>query len=92
VSTEPVFVNVYGAQESIPPAYVVWRAGMSNRVVVPARQAGNRFLGSLKGLQIRALISIAVLSYNISLCYTFFLIIVQFLKTKRTSLFSAIKF
>jgi hypothetical protein len=24
-------------------------------VVVPARQAGNRFLGSLKGLQIRAL-------------------------------------
>jgi hypothetical protein len=28
---------------------------MSNRVVVPARQAGNRFLGSLKGLQIRAL-------------------------------------
>jgi hypothetical protein len=21
--TEPVFVNVYGAQESIPPAYVV---------------------------------------------------------------------
>ncbi len=24
---------------------------MSNRVVVPARQAGNRFLGSLKGLQ-----------------------------------------
>jgi hypothetical protein len=34
--TEPVFVNVYGAQESI-------------------RQAGNRFLGSLKGLQIRIL-------------------------------------
>jgi hypothetical protein len=83
VRTEPVFVNVYGAQESIPPAYVVvWRAGTSNRVVVPARQAGNRFLGSLKGLQIRALISIAVFSYNISLCYTFFLIIIQFVKTK----------
>ncbi len=30
------------------------RAGTSNRVVVPARQAGNRFLGSLKGLQIQA--------------------------------------
>ncbi len=25
--SEPVFVNVYGAQESIPPAYVAWRAG-----------------------------------------------------------------
>jgi hypothetical protein len=37
----------------IPPAYVAWRAGTKNRVVVPARQAGNRFLGSLKGLQIR---------------------------------------
>jgi hypothetical protein len=39
------------------PAYVVWRAGTSNWVVVPARQAGNRFLGSLKGLQIRAQLS-----------------------------------
>jgi hypothetical protein len=39
--TEPVFVNVYGAQESIP----------KNRF----RQAGNRILGSLKGLKIRAL-------------------------------------
>jgi hypothetical protein len=28
---------------------------MTNRVVVPALQAGNRFLGSLKGIQIRAL-------------------------------------
>jgi hypothetical protein len=27
----------------------------SLRVVVPARQAGNRFLGSLKGLHIKAL-------------------------------------
>ena len=41
--------------ESIPRAPVAWRATASNRVVVPARQAGNRFLGSLKGLQIRAL-------------------------------------
>jgi hypothetical protein len=38
------------------PAYVVWRTGMSKRVVVPARQAGNRFLGSIKGLLIRALV------------------------------------
>jgi hypothetical protein len=33
---------------------VAWRAGTTNRVVVQARQAGNRFLGSLQGLQIRA--------------------------------------
>jgi ankyrin repeat protein len=52
VTPEPVFVDVYGAQESIPPANVAWRPGTTNRVVVPARQAGNRFLGSLKGLQI----------------------------------------
>jgi hypothetical protein len=31
-----------------------WRAGKSTRIVVPARQAGSRFLGPLKGLQIRA--------------------------------------
>jgi hypothetical protein len=43
---EPVFVNVYGAQESIPPAYVAWREGTSNMVVLPAHQAGNRLLGS----------------------------------------------
>jgi hypothetical protein len=42
------------SKESIPPAYVGWRTGMSNRVVVPAIQAWTRFLGSLKGLLIRA--------------------------------------
>ncbi len=42
------------SEDSIPPAYVAWRAGTTNRVIVPARQAENRFLGSLKGLQIRA--------------------------------------
>ncbi len=36
-------------------AYVAWQAGTSKRVVVPARHAENRFLGFLKGLQIRAL-------------------------------------
>jgi hypothetical protein len=41
--------------KSISPGYVACRAGTINRVVVPARQAGNRFLGSLKGIQIRAL-------------------------------------
>ncbi len=42
------------SKESTLPAYVAWRrASTSNRVVVPARQAGNRFLGSSKGLQIR---------------------------------------
>jgi hypothetical protein len=40
---EPVFVNVYGAQESIPPGW-------------------NRFLGSLKGLQIRALATLMIFS------------------------------
>jgi hypothetical protein len=42
------------SEESIQLTYVAWRAGTTYRVVVPARQAGNRFLGSLKGLQIRA--------------------------------------
>jgi hypothetical protein len=42
------------SKESIPPAFVAWQAGTPKRVVVLARQAGNRFLGSLKGLQIRA--------------------------------------
>ncbi len=31
-------------KESIPPAYVAELAGTSDRVVVPARKAGNRFL------------------------------------------------
>ncbi len=43
------------SEDSIPPAYVAWRAGTTKMGVVPARQAGNRFMGSLKGLQIRAL-------------------------------------
>jgi hypothetical protein len=43
------------SEESIPPAHLFWRAGTTNRVAVPARQAGNRFLGPLKGLQMRAL-------------------------------------
>ena len=42
------------SKEWIPPVYVAWRAGTSNRVVVPARKAGNRFLDSFEGLQIRA--------------------------------------
>jgi hypothetical protein len=25
--TEPIFLNVYGAKELIPPAYVAWWAG-----------------------------------------------------------------
>ncbi len=42
------------SKESILPVYVAWRAGTSNRVVVPTRRAGNRFRSSLKGFQIRA--------------------------------------
>ena len=45
------------SEKSISPAHVAWRASTTNRVVVPDRQAGNRFRGSLKGLQIRALFS-----------------------------------
>ncbi len=45
------------SEESISPAYVARRAGTTKRVVVPALQPENRFLGSIKGLQIRALIS-----------------------------------
>ncbi len=49
------FVIVYGAQESIPPVYVARRAATKSRVVIVlARQAGNRFLCSSNGLQIRA--------------------------------------
>jgi hypothetical protein len=57
--TEPVFERLrrpgIDSEYSIQPAYVVRRAGTTNRIVVSASQAGNRFLGSLKGLQIRAL-------------------------------------
>ncbi len=40
--SEPEFVNISKSpgidfKESIPPAYVAWRAGMSNSVVVTAR-------------------------------------------------------
>jgi hypothetical protein len=59
ISTEPKFVNVSGAHESIQRNRfrqpISWRAGTSNRVVVPARRARNQFLGFLKGLQIRTL-------------------------------------
>jgi hypothetical protein len=49
------------SEESIPLANVAWRTGTTNRVVVPTRQAGNRFMGSLKGLQIRALVPASLL-------------------------------
>jgi hypothetical protein len=45
------------SEVSIPPVYEVfadWRASTTNRVVVPAREDMNRFLGSLKGSKIRA--------------------------------------
>jgi len=44
-------------EESISPVYVACRAGTKNKLGGPARQAENQFLGSLKGLQIRALIA-----------------------------------
>jgi hypothetical protein len=39
----------------IKSASLCWRAATTNGVVATACQAGNRFLGSLKGLQLRAL-------------------------------------
>jgi hypothetical protein len=48
-------LGIDDSNESIPPAYVAWRAGTTNRVVAPVREAGNRFMDSLKGLQMRAL-------------------------------------
>ncbi len=38
---EPVFVNVQGAQESIPPSYVAMRAGKTNKVILPGHQYRN---------------------------------------------------
>ncbi len=51
---ERLRIPAIDSKESIPPANVAWRTVTFNRVVVRARQAGNRFLGSLKGLKIRA--------------------------------------
>jgi hypothetical protein len=47
------------SEDLIPPAYVALRASTTNTVVIQARQAGNRFLGSLTGLQIRAQATLA---------------------------------
>ncbi len=68
--TEPVFVNVQKAQKSIPrsrSANLYSLPGRtSNRVVALARQAGNRCLGSLKGLQIRAQAACRLVTMEIS--------------------------
>jgi hypothetical protein len=53
-TAEPVFVNVYGARESIPPE------GRYDKYGCRTGPPGwDRFLGSLTGLQIRALYSLA---------------------------------
>jgi hypothetical protein len=38
-SPEPEFVNVSGAKESIPAAYVAWRVGLITLLVASAGQA-----------------------------------------------------
>ncbi len=43
------------ASYPLPTAYVAWRVGTGLPIAIPAREAGYRFLDSLKGLQIRAL-------------------------------------
>jgi hypothetical protein len=56
MSPEPVFVKILGAQESLPRKQF--------------RQAGNRFLGSLKGLTILALASaLGLPHYSVSSVY-----------------------
>ncbi len=42
------------SEELIVPTYVAWRSIPTNWVVLLAQMAGYQFLGSLKGLQIRA--------------------------------------
>jgi hypothetical protein len=68
----PTFVNVQGAKESIPPAYVAWRAGSDNQGTLGYIGWRNRFLeiDSLKSipwlrkhLQIRSLINADQISY-----------------------------
>jgi hypothetical protein len=66
------------SKESIPPAYAAWQAGTSkNRVVVPARQAWNRFLGSLKDSS--SVWSALLYSYSMLCCKCLFPVC-QFLK------------
>ncbi len=49
--TEPVFVNVYRAQESISPAYVAsWRASTTNRIAVTAWESISPGWESIPGL------------------------------------------
>ena len=43
------------SEKTILPAHAIWRIGTTNGVFLPTRQAVNQFLGSLKGLKIRAL-------------------------------------
>jgi hypothetical protein len=51
-------------ESALQPAYVAWRAGTSNSVVVPARQAGNRFLGSLKFYKFWLWLLVTALPYH----------------------------
>jgi hypothetical protein len=57
MSTEPVFVtfkeprNRFRGIDSASLCTVAWQVSTTNRDVVPARQAENRFLGSLKGFK-----------------------------------------
>jgi hypothetical protein len=53
ISSESEFVNVKKPRNRFQGNDA--EAGPSNRVFVPARQAGNGFMASLKGLQIQAL-------------------------------------
>ncbi len=56
-SIPSLFRGIFSERNSVANPNVAWQVGTINRVVTLARQAGNRFLGSLKGLHtsIRAL-------------------------------------
>ncbi len=45
---EPVFVNINGAQESIPPFFAAWKAGTTNRVGGVPSRPGINFWAPLK--------------------------------------------
>jgi hypothetical protein len=53
--------------------FIICRARLCKSDVVPARQVGNRFLGSLKCLQIRALVSATLVQDPPPPCIHFFL-------------------
>jgi len=72
------------SQESISPAYVAWRGQYDKycRGFVPARQSENRYLVSLKDLQIRALAAVVTMLLR-RMCTTHKFILFKLLRNTR---------